>query len=435
MTMLPIVPVRVYFFAFRKKGRALPDYTHGGDMPGASTDRRGPVSKTHDIEVLQRTLDDTTHAADALEQVEMEKIVEANLQLNDVVSVFNNIPTTPSYRKYYKCSDLPTSCTGMIQSHFKGIASYADKMIFSHTNLDITPTLNGKIIVADFLPGPTLAATEETFDTLRPGWPHPCSMQACGSFMALGIQASASPPGSDVSEIQILDIRRAEVNMPFALIGTIERPEIGVNGVGFTKMTGSNGLYLIAAVNGSTLTLYRSLLPQLLKDGFEGNAVFNEIFQTGSFAESGAGLALLTQADGSIFLLTMNVDDDGTNSKACLYQVTDVEVPSPSPALNKVGEVSLPVTDLSDTVSDLEKYMSSIVLSPILGPALNWLLNILGTKVLNSSFRWGKGLAITSPTTIELYASDRNVIPLSHIPAIGSEKDFSVVVWASAPAR
>ncbi len=392
------------------------------------------MSKTHDIEVLQRTLGDTTRAADALEQVEMEKIVEANLQLNDVVSVFNNIPTTPSYRKYYKCSALPTSCTGMVQSHFKGIASYGDKMIFSHTNLDITPTLNGQTIVADFLPGPGLAKTEATFDTLHPGWPHPCSVQACGSFMALGIQASASSPGSDVSEIQILWIGEAAVNRAFTLIGTIERPQMGVNGVGFTKMTDSTGgLYLIAAVNGNTLTLYQSQFPELLKDGFQGNAIFNEIFQTDSFAESGAGLALLTQADGSIFLLTMNADDDGTNSKACLYQVTNVEGPSPSPALNKVGEVNLPVTDLSDTVSDLEKYMSSILPFPVLGPALNWLFNILGTKVLNSSFRWGKGLAITSPTTIELYASDRNVIPLSHIPAIGSEKDFCVVVWASAP--
>lgn len=167
-------------------------------------------------------------------------------------------------------------------------------------------------------------------------------------------------------------------------------------------------------------------------DGFQGNAVFHEIFQTDSFAESGSGLALLTQADGGIFLLTMNADNDGSSSKACLYTVTGVESPSPSPAVNKVGEVNLPITDLSDTVSDLEKYVSSILTFPILGPALNWLLDIFGTPVLNSSFRWGKGIAITSPTTLELYASDRNVIPLSHIPAIGSEKDFSVVVWASA---
>lgn len=77
----------------------------------------------------QSTPGNTSPAA-ANEQV--EKIVEANLQLDDVVRVFHNIPATPSYRKYYKCRDLPTSCTGMVQSHFKGIASYGDKIIFSH---------------------------------------------------------------------------------------------------------------------------------------------------------------------------------------------------------------------------------------------------------------------------------------------------------------
>jgi hypothetical protein len=379
--------------------------------------------------MIESTSGDTNHASYTIEDIEAEQIVNANLQLNDVVSVFNNIPTTASYRKYYECSDSPTSFTGLAQSHFKGIAAYGDKMLFSHTNLDITSTVNGKIIVADFLPGPGLAATEGTFDTLHPGWPHPCSMQACGSFMALGIQASASSPGSDVSEIQILWIGQTAVNGAPTLLGTIERPRVGINGVGFTKMTDSTGgLYLIAAVNGNRLTLYQSQFPNLVKDGgLQGNVAFNQIFEPPSFPESGAGLALLTQADGSIFLVTMNADDDGSNSKACLYAVTI----SPTPAVTKVGEKDLPVTDISDTVSNLQKYMYLILPIPVLGPALNLLLATLGVNALNSSFRWGKGLRITSPASIELYASDRNVIPLSHIPVVGSEKDFSVVVWAA----
>jgi len=217
---------------------------------------------------------------------------QRDLQHDDVVSVFNSIPTTSSYRKYYQCADLPTSLTGLAQSHFKGIAAYGDKMIFSHTDLDFPAAQNGKIIVADFLPGAGLAATEGTFDTLHRGWPHPCSMQACGSFMALGIQASASSPGSDVSEIQVLWISQTAVNGAPVLIGTIERPSLGVNGVGFTKMTDAmGGLYLIAAVNGNTLTLYQSESPSLM----DGTPAFNEIFETDSFPESGAGLALLTQ--------------------------------------------------------------------------------------------------------------------------------------------
>jgi hypothetical protein len=34
---------------------------------------------------------------------------------------------------------------------------------------------------------------------------------------------------------------------------------------------------------------------------------------------------------------------------------------------------------------------------------------------------------------MEIYATDRNVLPLSHLPKSVSKKDFSVVVWASSP--
>lgn len=375
--------------------------------------------------MIESTPGETNHASYTIEDIEAEQIVDANLQLNDVVSVFNSIPTTPSYRKYYQC-DSPTASTGLLLSHFKGIAAYGEKMLFSHTNIDIIPAMNGKVMVADFLPGPGLAATEGMFDTLHPGWHHPCSMQACGSFMALGIQEVVS---SDVSEIQILWIGQTAVNGAPMLLGTIERPNTGVNGVGFTKMTDSSGgLYLVAAVNGNRLTLYQSQSPKLVKDGLEGNVAFNQIFETDSFPESGAGLALLTQADGSIFLVTMNADDDGSNSKACLYAVTL----SPAVAVTKVSEKDLPITDMSEVVSNLQNYMYLILPIPVLGPALNILLATLGVKFLNSSFRWGKGLRIISPTSIELYASDRNVIPLSQIPAVGSDADFSVVVWAAS---
>ena len=50
---------------------------------------------------------------------------------------------------------------------------------------------------------------------------------------------------------------------------------------------------------------------------------------------------------------------------------------------------------------------------------------------MNSSFRWGKGLAITSPDSVTVYASDRNVFSLSQIAP--SRQDFSLVVWGCAP--
>jgi hypothetical protein len=134
---------------------------------------------------------------------------------------------------------------------------------------------------------------------------------------------------------------------------------------------------------------------------------------------------LLTQSDGEIFLLTLNADDDGSNSKACLYPYNN----SPKPSLGpKIGEIALPVTDMSDTVTFAGEKILSFPLPLIAAYAA------LGKSRLNSSFRWGKGVAITSSNSIELYASDRNVWPLSSIPdGNGSNKDFSVLVWQSSP--
>jgi len=90
---------------------------------------------------------------------------------------------------------------------------------------------------------------------------------------------------------------------------------------------------------------------------------------------------------------------------------------------------------MSDSVTLLQEYIAAIIVfNPVVGAALSVLL-ALGSGFLNSSFRWGKGLAITSPDTITVYASDRNVLPLSRIPLVGSDKDFSVVVWTNGSSQ
>jgi hypothetical protein len=86
------------------------------------------------------------------------------------------------------------------------------------------------------------------------------------------------------------------------------------------------------------------------------------------------------------------------------------------------------IPGISDSLTILEAYLKNA--QPFWGPLLAGLLE-LGNDVLNSSFRWGKGLSITSATSMEIYATDRNVVPLSHLPNSGSKKDFSVVVWAT----
>ena len=350
-------------------------------------------------------------------------ITPSNLQMNNVQAAFEALPIQAK-REYYECKNPPTGPTGLIESHFKGIAAFGDKLIFSHTNLDpIFPASNGKYLIGDLICSSDQGEIDCVYDTAHPGWCHPCGAQACGSFMAMGIQRSASGSGADVSEIQIYDVRNALLDQPIVLIGTIQRPNSGINGVAMTKEAGEDGKNNVAGVNGRSLTVYKSVCSSL---SLGGSVDFVEVFREDDFEASGAGLALVTQVDGCIYLVSMNANDDGSNSQIALYKLNLDCAPF---TCTQLAEKAMPVPGMSESITLLGKYLATI--DPPLGPALSALL-ALGSTVLNSSFRWGKGLSITSPDTIEIYATDRNVLPISHIPQIGSKKDFSVVVWASS---
>jgi len=350
-------------------------------------------------------------------------VIPANIQMNDVQAAFAAV-NVQGVRQYYECSDPPTQLTGLPESHFKGVAAFGDKLIFSHTNLDpIFPATNGRYLIGNVITAGDQGTIDVDEYTQHAGWCHPCGMQACGSFMAMGIQPSASGSGARVSQIQIFDIRNANSDHPIVLLGAIDRPHDGINGVAMTKEAGDNGRYIVAGVNGNTLTVYRSVDSSLLAPSC---VKFVEIFQDTHFPDSGAGLALITQADGSLFLVSMNANDDGSNSLIGLYRLDCNILP---PFCFPIAQKAMPIPGMSESVTLIQDY---VVTLPGIGPVLSGLLKPLD-KLLNSSFRWGKGLAVTSADTLKIYATDRNVLPVSKIAAIGSVKDFSVVVWTNDP--
>ncbi|MCY0914189.1 hypothetical protein [Massilia antarctica] len=360
-----------------------------------------------------------SHSANA-----SDAVTPANPQMNDVQALFKAFPAKVA-RQYYECKELPTGPFGMIASHFKGVAAFGGKLIFSHTDLDLLPpALNGKYLTGDIIRSGDQGEIDHVGDTAHPGWCHPCGIQACGSFLAMGIQKSATGTGVQ-SAIEIYDMRNALLGQPIVLLGTITRFTDGINGVAMTKQAGPDGKYIVAGVNGSSLTVYTSTTSSLLPFG---DTRFVEVLQANDFPASGAGLALITQADGAIFLISMNADDDGAHSQIALYAL---DLDCATPTCTELAEKAMPVPGMSESLTILESYIATI--DPPWGPILSQLL-AFGNPVLNSSFRWGRGLSITSPDSIEIYATDRNVLPLSHIPQIDSQKDFSVVVWSSAPA-
>jgi hypothetical protein len=346
-------------------------------------------------------------------------VVPANLQMTDVQATFATVNVL-GVRQYYECGDPPTQLTGLLESHFKGVATFGNKRIFTHTDIDpVKPASNGRLLVGNVITSGLQGAIDVDLYTQHPNWCHPCGIQACGSFMAMGIQATASGPGAQCSEIQILDIRNVLLDQPPVLLGTIDRPQDGINGVAMTKEAGEDGHYLVAGVNGTTLTVYRSAGSSLLPPA---SASFTQVFEDTAFPDSGAGLALITQADGAIFLVSMNADDDGKNSLIGLYRL---DLDASPPACNPLAHRTMPVPGISASITQLQEYVATL---PIVGRSLSALLALL-VGTLNSSFRWGKGLSITSPDSFEIHATDRNVLPLSKISGSGSMKDFSLVVW------
>jgi hypothetical protein len=369
---------------------------------------------------ITSTSGDVNEATWQVKSCDVSTVVPANLELANVETVWQALPDAGS-RRYFKCDDSPTSLTGLAKSHFKGLGVYQDKFIFTHTNLGLTGDGdNGKYVIADQFHDLkwSQAQTDGTFDTLHQGWPHPCSSQVCGSFMAMGIQAAESGPGASTSEIQILDVRLAEVNQPAKLIATIPHPEDGVNGVGMTKESGPDGKYLVAGINGTCLYVWRSRTSSLLGGPVQFDRVLKQTIE-----DSGPGLALVTQQnDGAIYMFALNAVAGEDKNQLNLYKLDLQSTPT---KCTQVGTKNMHIPGVSDTVTLLTQYVA------VLGPVFAALLAEFGAPYLNTSFRWGKGLEVTSANTIRAYASDRNVIPLSQIPVVGSDKDFSVVTWCS----
>lgn len=368
---------------------------------------------------IDSTGGDTNNATWDVEPCDVATIQPANLELANVEQVWSRLPSTGT-RRYFRCDDQPTGLAGIALSHFKGLSVYGDKFIFTHTNLPrLLPSQNGSYMIADRLGDQRWdqATVDATRDTLHPGWAHPCSSQACGSFMAMGIQQTDD---SVVSEIQIMDIRMTRVNRAATLLGTIPIPDDGVNGVGMTRETGPDGHYIVAGINGTRLNVYRSATSSLITNGVP-TVQFERILHQ-EIEDSGPGLALVTQqGDGAIYMFALNGDPGEDNNEVNLYKL---DLQSTPKTCTRVGTKHMNIPGMSDSVTLLEEYAA------VLGPFALALLAKYGSPILNSSFRWGKGLAITSRSTVEVYASDRNVLPLS-LPVVGSNKDFSVVTWSS----
>jgi hypothetical protein len=307
-----------------------------------------------------------------------------NIEMNDVVSTFAKVDASNYSKHEFHCSSHLIDRSNIIKSHFKGIAFFDDMWIFTYTNLGVVCDGKGKYLVTDG-PGGEERVECQVYDTDHPEWSHPCGTQACGIYMAMGIQKNADPESPGGSQIRIYE----RIHSPEAmkLIATIIRTN-NVNGVAMTKEKGPNGRYIVAGMEDE-LIVYLSKSSDTPTE-FDAGVTLTPLTPPEKGA-LGTGLALVTQMNGDIYLISMYANDDGTDNKTRLHKL---DLSSSPPSYTFVKETTLPIHE--------EKPLS---------------------LVGGSCFRWGKGVAITSPYDIRLYASSRNLNMI--------DSTFNVIVWTN----
>ena len=363
----------------------------------------------------------------------------ANIEMKDVVDAFNRI-SMDGTRVFYETPNMyPTLSEGLFKSHFKGIAAYRNQLIFTHTDLlaGAFHPYPGKILVANKQTSGDQASISAIYDTTpyHKGWSHPCSAQACGSYMAMGLQNTDD--NTSFAEIHILDLTPLDNGAQPVNVTTINSviksgvttTPLAVNGVAMTKEHGDQGRYIVAGVQANALTIYKSfnayLDPANKADQFyvAGDTIQN-------FPQSGAGLALITQTDGSIYLIAMNADDDGNNNALYLFKLT---ISDSQVDCIQITSKTMMIPGLSEAV----RYATGPALIAITAQDAATGLFLSGFSIynkntLNTSFRWGKGLEITSPEDIKVYATDRDDLTTSRfIWPVSTKKDFSLVTWST----
>ena len=330
---------------------------------------------------ISSTNGETNHALWVINKVDTTADIPIH-KVEDVKKLYASIKED-GVGMYYKLRSSDKS----IYSHFKGVGALKDKLIFTHTNIAPVTGGNGLYLIGNKIaPNKDGAVIEAVYETVHdPAWGHPGGGQVCGNYMAVGIQKSDD---SGYSEIQIYDIRNTQVNREMKLVTSIPKGG-GINGVGMTKQAGKDGRYIIICSQGEKLNVYRSNQSNMSSDmTFTCLTYVCAGVKPLNHIHGGAGLGLITQEDGKLFFIGMHASDDGP-STLNLYELT---IENDNATYERVANEKTLSTHSSVTDSNFSK----------------------------TSFRWGKGLSITSPDSIEIYATDRNIL---------KDSTFSMVTW------
>ncbi|MBL4659359.1 MAG: hypothetical protein JKY19_03310, partial [Alcanivoracaceae bacterium] len=227
-------------------------------------------------------------------------------------------------------------------------------------------------------------------------------------------------------EIQIYDVRKTAVNEEMVYLTTIKKDD-GINGAGMTKQIDGDKSYIVMAGDNNDLYFYKSN-----KSTLDSDTTFKLLNTTGTLPvhTGGSGFALVTQADGQLYFFAMHASD-GKESTVKLFKLDiDGNDANVIPIFDGDGNVdtkNMDIPGISDTIKGVKKicdYSGGWGKYTLPGFIVDKICtHVEPVKQINTSFRWGKGLRVQSPTSIEIFATDRNILPNP------SDKNFGVVTW------
>ncbi|KZL22963.1 hypothetical protein [Pseudovibrio sp. WM33] len=359
----------------------------------------------------------TNDARFVIESGDATEIIPENPQLENAAATFDSVNANSGGTGYY------FTIHPSVYSHFKGVGAFDSKLIFTHTNV-MTDDQQGIYMIGNKIPKKYGGSDiiQATYNTEHdPAWGHPGGVQVCGSYMALTLEKSDK--GNTRSEVQIYDVRPTAKNKPMKLLTTIPREDSGVNGAGMTKEKSvgeEKGKYIVIAGDSPGLSVYRSQTTDIsAQTQFDLIQLISKKDLPDTFSPEG-GFALATQEDGQLFIFTMH----GTDRSFGLYRlqiqgdhsasVTEVR----APILLETGASSS--ADAETRYDDTSNAISLADIKARYKPDTD----MMWPSDLGANFRWGKGLQITSSTSIEIFATSRSALAGT----------FSIATWKAYTA-
>jgi hypothetical protein len=246
----------------------------------------------------------------------------------------------------------------MLGSHVQGIARHGDYYYLTHNNKGYS---KGFLLVMD---SERMIAE---LDTPTEHYNHPGGIQIIGDFLTMSLENSDAS-SSFVRFYSLQDPKRPEL-----LSTMIVRQNKGCGAVGITSYTrGGAGYYLVAAYDNGKTDFYESNGKRLGDPELAFHEVGSDSLKNTGFSE----LCLVTQADGQIYGVGFWVQGDASYEDHCTLLSYD------------------PSTRTMAFVDDRHMYTK-----------MGGVVGIAGVH-----FRWGAGLALTSNTAMDFYATQRNFV-------------------------